>query len=126
MHGPHLIGPLLLLLVLGIPGVILVTILSFQRRRLLRQPWEVLAVGEHDRTEYGYKVVSARHGTMVHHTSYRKMDVTAVYLTDGRSFIMNGRHSMPFPHGARVKILRHPWHGHKIVGADEAAPGGAP
>lgn len=118
MH-PSLNGPLLLLLVLGVPGLLCIVYLSARRRHLLRQPWMEIASGRYDRAEYGYHIVAERRGTLVQSTGYRQMDVTAIYLIDGRSFIMRGRHDMPHPHGTRIRILEHPWHGRVVEAREE-------
>jgi hypothetical protein len=75
-------------------------------RRRAEADWRVVAEGEFDRVEYGYWVKAERHGSMVHTTSYRRMDVTAFYFMDGRSYVLGGRRDMPHPRGTRVRLWK--------------------
>jgi len=68
--------------------------------------WSVYMEGEFDRVEYGYYEYTTRHGSMVHSTSYHKMEVTAFYLTDGRCCTARGRYDMTLPRGTRIKVWR--------------------
>jgi hypothetical protein len=96
--------------------------LARHERRLRDTPWESVATGVHDHTEYGFFMERYTSGTgRLKSSGYREMDVTVVYFTDGRTCVMRGRRSMPFPSGVRIAISRHPLHGHKIEAAEDPA-----
>ncbi len=81
----------------------LIAFLFWDEKRRERA-WSVRGEGVYDRAEYGYYVQSRRSGSMVHHTSYHRMDVTAVYFEDGRTCVLGGRHDMPYPKGTAIRI----------------------
>ena len=92
-------GGLILIIAIGIASL-----LHLEKKQA--NTWKVLAEGEFHRAEYGYYEYSRRHGAMIHTTSYHRMDVTAVYLYDGRSYVADGRLDMPFPSGTEIRISR--------------------
>lgn len=88
--------------IFGLFGLAMWLLVRWERKQA--NTWTVVADGEFDRAEYGYYTYARRSGAMVHTTSYHRMDVTTVYFTDGRSFVMNGRRDMPFPRGTKIRI----------------------
>jgi hypothetical protein len=77
--------------------------------------WFNVAEGEFDHVEYGHWTESRRSGAMVHTTNYYKMTATAIFFTDGRSYILNGRKDVPFPKGTKVTIRENKLGNRKIV-----------
>src|SRR5579859_3684102 len=76
------------------------------QERKAANTWETLTEGVYDHVEYRCYEYSRRSGAMVHHTSHYKMEVTAIYLEDGRCLTGSGRADAPFSKGTKVRILR--------------------
>ena len=94
-----------LILIFGMVGFLICR--REQAREEARKDWQMVAEGVVDRVEYGQYKEDRRVGAgPVKHTETFIMDVTAIYFQDGRSYVANGRHDMPFPHGSKVKIWR--------------------
>lgn len=82
----------------------------------------IVAEGVAKSVEYGCYTewYTTRSGAMAHVTSKRarKMTCTVVRFDDGRSFVLDGRHDMPFPYGTRVRVIEDGYARRAIVSAD--------
>jgi len=104
----------LAILVTVLGGVILLMGFAVRRERLecerLSKQWHQLDEGVYETAEYGYWVSaeSRRSGAMVHttRTEYRRIETTVVRFEDGRTRVLDGRHSMTCPRGACIRIMR--------------------
>ncbi len=92
---------------LGVVFIGLVIHCEDQAKEKARNQWSVVVEGVVDHVEYGqYNEERSVGAGPVHHLETFVMDVTVIYFQDGRSYVAEGRHDMPFPRGTSVRIWR--------------------
>lgn len=105
--GIVMIGALLLILFVFVAALLVHT-------DSLSKQWTVVMTGVYDSADYGYFEREERSGAMVHTTHYRKIEVTVIRFEDGRTHVMSGRYSMPFPKGSTVRVHRNGLNRHRL------------
>ncbi len=70
-----------------------------------RDDWKLVREGEFNYIVYGEYDYTKRVGSMVHHDEKVTMKTAAIYFTDGRTYVVDGRPSIPFPTGTHIRIL---------------------
>ncbi len=70
-----------------------------------KDDWKTVREGEFSYIVYGEYDYTKRVGSMVHHDEKVTMRTAAIYFTDGRTYVVEGRPSIPFPTGTHIRIL---------------------
>ena len=88
-------------------GLVVFAVISGQVRyqRGLKEQ-KVIDEGVYDFVTYGEHAYTKRSGAMVHTTTHHVAYTTAIYFIDGRTRIIRGLHSVEFPTGTKIKIMR--------------------
>lgn len=100
MKSSELLLLLTSFIILGVVGLV-----AAHHKRKQRNTWEMVAEGIFDHATYGGFEYETRSGAMVHTTTYHREHKTAIYLSDGRSYVAAGLLDMPAK-GTFIKIWR--------------------
>lgn len=98
--GLFMIGGVILLIFVSIS--IYIVYLSKQYK-LRANTWNTTK-GVYHHVEYGFHNQRETHGSMVHHTEYRRIEHTIIYFDDGRTVVLNGRYNIPCKAGTHMTI----------------------